>query len=407
MRLPREPATSSIVTSADGLSTPIDAVAPRTIAGCRLAPRKDRRRYWARLLGAALAVMTLVIAGCVTCAAADDLGRDAPCTISIRPNGASGAIQAAVDSAGPGSVICVAAGAYPERVRINRGGTPQQPLTLRAAPDVFTHGFIVKADDVAIRGFAVTNPPGVDDGRGFGIYLAGQRLHVVSNIVRYPAQDGIGCEQKAPNCPGATIRDNIVIGAEGAGIVTYGNGVLIEGNDVSGSTSHHAVDADGIRFYGAGVVLRANKVHDITQDGYPPGEAPHTDCFQTFPKAGFAVSDVLLEGNSCVNVDDQCLIADGPPGPTNAPPITFRNNLCANRGSQALLIRRLPGIVVTGNTFGPEVVYWGINLLFQSTGAEIISNTFSSAHAGRFHPVKVDHSSQLGLRYDGPIYVGD
>jgi hypothetical protein len=403
MRSRRAPAICSIGTSADGS---ISGASVSRTAGSRPS------RWW-RTIWITAAAISIAASACGT-VAAGDVGRvnleqadDALCTETVTPNG-GGTIQAAVDrSAGPGAVICVEPGNYPERVHITRGGTIDQPLTLRAAPNAQTEGFIVNADDVVIRGFSIAGQPGVDEGRGFGIYLAGQRLAAVSNVVSYPSQDGIGCEQTAPNCPGAVIRENLVIGSEGAGIVSYGNNVLIEGNDVSRSTSHHAVDADGVRFYGSRVELRDNRIHDISAVGYPPGEAPHTDCFQTFPKAGFAVADIVLEGNSCTDVDDQCLIADGPVGPGSGPPISFRDNVCANQGSQALLIRRIPGIVVSGNTFGDDLVYWGVNLLLGSTDAEIVDNRFPSAFPLRFHPVKVDASSQAGLRFDGPVYVGE
>lgn len=43
-------------------------------------------------------------------------------------------IQAAVDAAGPGDVIVVEAGTYRQTLTITRGGTPEQPLRIEAAP---------------------------------------------------------------------------------------------------------------------------------------------------------------------------------------------------------------------------------------------------------------------------------
>jgi hypothetical protein len=305
-------------------------------------------------------------------------------------------IQAAIDAAPNGGTICVTAGVYVERAHVRSGGTPEHRLVLTALGTATTEGVIVTADNVSIVGFDVTNPSRANDiGRDYGISLAGRGLIVERNHVRSSAADGIGCEQKPPFCPGAVVE-----GAEGAGIVTYGDAVLIEGNDVSGSTSHHAVDADGIRFHGADVVVRANRVHDITAAGYPAGTAPHTDCFQTFPKSGFVPRGNLVVDNLCVRVDDQCLVADGEgddggggAGSAVVPSLEFRGNICENVGSQAILSRRLPNLRIVGNWFDRGILYWGLNLQDGAHHAVVTGNTF----LGRYRPVLADSSSEPGL----------
>ena len=304
-----------------------------------------------------------------------------------------GSIQAAVDAMAGGGRVCVATGRYAERVHVRSGGTTARPLVIAATGAVSTEGFVVTADFVHVVGFAVTNPHRDDDaGRDFGIYLAGRGLRAEANHVWFTAADGIGCEQKAPFCPGAVIRGNVVHGAEGIGIVTYGDDVVIEANDVSGSTAYTSIDADGIRFFGARALVRANWVHDIKASGYTGGQDPHTDCFQTFPKSGFAPRDVVVADNVCERVDDQCMVADGT-GDGDGATLEFRGNTCANLGSQAILSRRLPALRIVGNRFERTIKFWGVNLMDGAHSALVSGNTFVGEH----QPVKADASSEPGL----------
>ena len=389
---------------------------PRARETCSIATSVDPRRsagVTRRVLVRVVPLLSIaVLAACASSNAGEPraAGRVAadgqPCDLVVdqaaaATNATFATIQAAIDAAPGGGTICVTAGVYAERAHVRSGGTPEHRLVLTALATTTTEGFIVTADNVSIVGFDVTNPGRADDaGRDYGISLAGEGLIAERNHVRSSAADGIGCEQKPPFCPGAVIRANVVERAEGAGIVTYGDAVLIEGNDVSGSTSHHAVDADGIRFHGADVVVRANKVHDITSAGYPAGTAPHTDCFQTFPKSGFVPRGNLVVDNLCVRVDDQCLVADGEgddaaggSGSAVAPSLEFRGNVCQNVGSQAILSRRLPNLRIVGNWFDRGILYWGVNLQDGGHDAVVTGNTF----LGRYRPVLADASSEPGL----------
>jgi hypothetical protein len=197
----------------------------------------------------------------------------------------SATIQSAVDAAKPGDVVCVGPGDHDgERVAVTRSGTAKAPIRIRALGEVKTAGFVVNADHVAIEGFTVSNRSLGDgqEGRAMGIYLSGTGLKALGNTAIDTEGDGIGCDTNPPSCIDVVIARNTVRGADGTGIIVAGRRILVEANDVSRSIMIKSTDADGMRFFGSDITIRRNYVHDISDREYPPGENPHTDCFQTF-----------------------------------------------------------------------------------------------------------------------------
>ena len=327
---------------------------------------------------------------------------DAGCTVIVdrRRSGSGGAyptIQAAVDQARAGDIVCVRSLDHQdERVSIRRSGRKGAPIVLRALGRVLTAGFVIEADDVMVTGFTVgKRPADRDDGRGMGIYLAGARLQAIGNTIVEPGGDAIGCELHPPNCDDAAIVDNTIRGADGNGINAIGNRVLIEGNDVAGSRMITAGDADGIRFFGTGIVVRGNYVHDISDRGYPEGEEPHTDCFQSFDQARPPTRDALIEDNVCFNVDHQCINVEAP-RLRQSTRIVFRRNVCANNGSQAVLLRQLEKVEIRDNLFLPSIIYFGVVAKLGVVDATIACNLF----IGNYKSLEIDDSSRTGLRLD-------
>ena len=331
------------------------------------------------------------------------LARDpAGCTLIVDRDRSTAAgtfatIQSAVDQARPGDVVCVRSLDHQdERVSVKRSGAGARPIVLKALGRVLTSGFVIEADDVIVTGFTVgKRPPEREDGRGMGIYLAGARLQAIGNTIVEPGGDGIGCELKAPNCNDAAIVDNTIRGADGNGINAIGDRIRIEGNDVAGSRMITAGDADGIRFFGTGIVVRGNYVHDISDRGYPEGEEPHTDCFQSFDQSRPPTIDALIENNVCFNVDHQCINVEAPTlGQSTR--IVFRRNVCANNGSQAVLLRQLKQVEIRDNLFLPSILYFGVVAKLGVSDATIACNLF----IGDYKSVEVDDSSRKGLTLD-------
>jgi Right handed beta helix region len=185
--------------------------------------------------------------------------------------------------AAPGDVVCVRSPDHGNhRLRITRSGTLEAPIKIVAAANepVLTAGFVIEADYVTVEGFEVRNADaGENNGRGYGIYIAGTGVKVIGNSVIDSEYDGSGCELCPPSCIDVTIARNIVRGANWSGIVMGGRDSVVEGNEVYGSVSKGDQGADGISFFGVNLTLRGNYIHDISAAGYSSGQEPHTRLF--------------------------------------------------------------------------------------------------------------------------------
>jgi hypothetical protein len=127
-----------------------------------------------------------------------------------------------------------------------------------------------------------------------------------------------------------------------------------------------------MRFYGNGHRITDNTIFDISAEGYE--SPPHPDCFQTLDNDKPPTFDVVISGNTCRNVDAQCLIATGDQNgnsgaPSGVPSITFVGNMCANNGAQAVNVRRWPNVVVEQNTFSGPNLTRSVLITEGSTGA--------------------------------------
>jgi hypothetical protein len=212
-------------------------------------------------------------------------------------------IQKAAETVVPGSTVHVLPGRYNERVRVTRPGRPDSPIVYQADGPVRVKGFTILADDITVRGFEIT---GTDDlwDDGMGIFVNARRCLLENNHVRHATRGGILLfgEAGQPGSTDCVVRNNRLYRNAMSGIEIRGNNHLVEGNEIWGTIQYHPgwadpprwVDADGIRFFGQGHVIRGNHIHSITYDD-AQNRNPHIDCFQTW---GPAV-DIILEGNRC------------------------------------------------------------------------------------------------------------
>jgi hypothetical protein len=297
-------------------------------------------------------------------------------------------VAQALADASPGATICVTGeGLRDAALEVRTSGTVDDPVTLMGEGSTPVRSVTVTADHVVVQGFAAVG--------GDGIALAGTGLAVRGNRVEKADLDGISCEDL---CPDAVIEDNTVVGADGSGILVMGDRALVRGNSVSGSVRREASDADGIRFFGQDVQIRDNTVFDIKADGYPAGTEPHTDCFQTFDNSRPPTVGAVIADNVCRNVDAQCLIAtadeagqQGDVGRSRG--IQFTGNQCEIQGSQAVLARFFPDVVVRGNTFaGPGLASAAV-FREGSTGGQFVDNTVPAG----VQPFEVDAASRDGF----------
>jgi hypothetical protein len=118
------------------------------------------------------------------------------------------------------------------------------------------------------------------------------------------------------------VSSNRIAYAVECGIYIQGSGNLVASNDISHSRDVGGSDADGIRFFGSGNIVRGNYIHAIMLSD-SPGQSPHIDAFQTWGPA----SNYIFEQN-LINKDsssDQAFTIEGKYQPTGD--IIIRNNV--------------------------------------------------------------------------------
>ena len=132
------------------------------------------------------------------------------------------------------------------------------------------------------------------------------------------------------------MRNNRIYRSGLVGIQLYGRNNLVENNEIWDTIQYHPnwanppawADADGIRFFGSGHIVRKNYIHDI-RFGIPENVNPHIDCFQTWADTYHeAASYIIFEQNRCENVQAQTKDETGQAFMMqNASNLVIRNNL--------------------------------------------------------------------------------
>jgi parallel beta helix pectate lyase-like protein len=310
------------------------------------------------------------------------------CTRTV---GQADEIRPALDAASPGTTLCFTGGGLSDTdLTVARSGAANAPITLRS-DGAAVRSIHLTADHVVLDGFTVAG--------GDGIFLKGSDLAIRHNTVHDTQMGGITCDR----CQSSVIESNTVQHVHTVGIWIDGQQIEVSHNNVSGTLARDNGDADGIRFFGNGHRITDNTITDISASGY--ANPPHPDCFQTFDDNSPPTYNVLIAGNTCRNVDAQCLIATGDQhansgAPTGGPSITFVDNSCANNGAQAVNLRRWPNVEIRNNRFSGRNVTRGIIIINGSTGCVVIGNTTDGGRP----TVDIDNSSEPGshLEHNSP-----
>lgn len=265
-------------------------------------------------------------------------------------------IQHAVDAAGPGHVVWVAAGEYPG-FRVRRSGTVDRPLQIAAA-----------------TGVVITGP------EPFGqesIYLENVSWVILEGFVVEQAGrpgNGIGAHDATADRPmrGLVIRNNTVRDAGSSNIyMSQVADSLIEGNIVSGAREEH-----GIYLSNAGsdnTVLRGNSCYGnaingihFNGDARYGGDGVHT---------GLVVDGNILYDNQANGMD-----ADGVRASSFINNVVFRNG---RHGLRAFAIDAAAGpadLLIANNTFVGNGG-WAI-MLTQDDGGHTLFNNILLSSAG-------------------------
>jgi hypothetical protein len=314
-------------------------------------------------------------------------------------------IQRAVRELSHGDRCIVLQGSYDERVYIRKSGRPDKPISLEAEGQAITHGFTIRADYVHISGFEITNTINKWDD-GAGIFLEGKFCQIRNNYIHDVTRMGISLHAlklDSPLTSNCLIQNNRIQRTGLAGIEIQGRNHLVEHNDISEVLQHPPkwknapdwADADGIRFFGAGHVVRKNYVHDIRLSDKGNVD-PHIDGAQTWGPA----NDIIFEQNFFDIPDDKMqgfMIAED-----NAPVknITIKNNIIS--AFRILNVFNCKHITIVNNTFISKLTYdgesgYGIEL-HDSPYAQVENNIFFNVGRQIYPYLWKNPGSEEGLK---------
>jgi parallel beta-helix repeat protein len=344
-------------------------------------------------------------------------------------------IQKAADTLIAGNIVIIKAGNYAaERVQLTQSGNSGAMITYLADGAVTTKGFIIQANYITIRGFEIANTDyrRWDREKSSGIFIRGSNNVIENNIIHDASLNGIFI-YSAPSEPTASsnniIRNNQLFHNELAGIEVNGHNNLIEGNEVWGTVQCHptlmavediasdnngqkcpdypavsGLDADGMRFFGGGHIIRKNYIHDIVfgPDGINPSigdynDAPHIDCFQTFgPYSNFVeATNITIEQNRCAELyvhGDGTAHGSGVTLGGQPNNITIKNNIFFAYGGVATYNTTVNShhIYVLNNTFINDLsfnIYHPLGVGLENSPYSVIKNNIFYNH--NYHTVYI------------------
>lgn len=256
-------------------------------------------------------------------------------------------LQRALEKGYPGDRICAFGDFGGARLVITKGGTPEWPMLIFGDGKSEVKGITITADNVVLSGFNV-------------------------------------------------------VGGIAPGILMRGNNITVEHNTVAHPTGE---DHDGLRFFGANLKILHNTISYID----PERTDAHADCMQSFatgPDAP-ASQNVLIDGNVCLEIDNQCLIVEGPHSSAGdgsgigvTKDVTFSNNFCDANASQAVQIDDVQNVRITDNDINPGVRK-AFSFQNNSTGAVVEGNDISPCVK---YEIGMDASSRRDYR--GPDIGG-
>jgi parallel beta-helix repeat protein len=331
-------------------------------------------------------------------------------------------IQKAASTLTAGQTVIVSAGTYNERINAARSGGPAGLITFQANGTVIVQGFIIQSSYVKVTGFEIANAPGTgwsDRMNGAGIFLSGSYNTVSGNYIHHTPAAGIYFASAAGN---NNISGNRIEYGVECGIYINGANNLIEANDISHTRSIGGSDADGVRFFGSGNIVRKNKVHDIILSD-SPGQSPHIDAFQTWgPASNYVFEQNFIDKQPA---QQQGFTIEGIYQPVGD--ITIRNNVFVTRGTgyqpnvNVGDMGPVTNVTIANNTMvamngAAEYAIW----VFRNLNGAVIKNNAIYDHGNSSSPyIRVDSgatnldigfnsiSKSNGLAPAGFAYPGD
>jgi parallel beta-helix repeat protein len=303
-------------------------------------------------------------------------------------------IQNAANTLQAGQTVVVKAGIYDERVQISKSGTPSSRITYQTQGTVFVNrGFKLQANYITLTGFDITNASGssaLDYPGGAGIYVTGSHSEIRDNYVHNTTAVGIYLTSSAANI---TIANNRISYAVQCGIFINGSNNLVDSNDIGHTRSVSGSDADGVRFFGSGSVVRRNHIHDLYISD-SRRESPHIDAFQTWGPA----TNYIFEQNRIDKSTEQPqgFTIEGKYTPVDG--IVIRNNLFITRGTDYQsnvnvgALGRVSNVTIANNTMiSLNAVVESAILVQQYLTGAVIKNNLVYNHGNSATPyIEVD-----------------
>ena len=203
----------------------------------------------------------------------------------------------------------------------------------------------------------------------------------------------------------------------------YGQYNLVEGNEIWATIQYHPewtnppswVDADGIRFFGGGHIIRKNYIHDINYS-QPENINPHIDCFQTFSDTTYhpVAHGIVFEQNFCKEYtagSDQNEIGKGFMISGGASNLLIKNNIIL---AHTLLVSYdSTGLQIVNNTLGNDItftLYWQNGIFLYTSPDTTVQNNIlvDVSPTGAPYLFVQDTASQQGLRAGhNCVYMSD
>lgn len=318
------------------------------------------------MLGLAGAVLIALVGGVLVATQGDTAGPPAAGSGGT-PNGQpealtnctatatdSASARDALGSARPGARICLSGDLSDSGLELHSSGTANAPVMLLGGGSATTGQITVKADHVVVDGVRMSKP------QSPGFLLEGNDITVRNSLVESPK------------------------------VVKKGD------------------DGDGIRFFGNDIKIVHNVIRKTVNLNGQKGN--HADAIQTFATSDeFGPSQrVLIDGNRFEDIDNVCLIAEGPDseagdgsGDGKSSQFTVTNNYCDNRAGQAFSFDDISQVTLTGNTVAGKTDK-AFALQNKSVRATIRDNKIGPKVG---FEVGMDDSSERG--YNGPEPGGD
>jgi parallel beta-helix repeat protein len=228
-------------------------------------------------------------------------------------------IQKAADSVDRGDTVRIADGVYDEYVTFDNGGAPSERIEFISEnpQGAQCRGLRIRADYLTIRGFLLEG----DTETERGVWVDGaDYVYIEDSHINEFICGGLGVSVDSSN---ARLIGNRLHHNGQWGIAMWGSNSLIENNQITETVQHHpnmltpcwsGLDADGIRLFGDGHLIRSNRILDIAHPGDPGNhrgyeaepyndDYPHPDCIQSWdtPDGGHeqVVTNTIIERNHC------------------------------------------------------------------------------------------------------------